>query len=98
MYEGGLAHGLLDLPLIGLLLAATIATAPACVPSGRGYLPTPSPCKVVITDPRTGQPEALMLRFMVDKPKRVKPGGQFLREVYGNPRSKWRWLLLAVLL
>jgi hypothetical protein len=84
--------------MIALLLAAQLAAVPACVPSGKNYLPTPSPCRVMISDPRTGEPETLVLRFMVDQPKRVKPGKWPLEAFHGNPRSKWRWVLLAVLL
>ena len=65
--------------MIALVLAAAI---PACVQAqdndGRPvpglYLPTPSPCVVTITDPRTGKPEALVLRLMVEKPKRMRLG------------------------
>lgn len=85
--------------MIVLLLAASLsAQVPACVPSSQGYLPTPSPCRVVITDPRTGQPEALMLRMLAE-PRPVKPGRWPLGDFYPNPRKRWiKMLLLALVL
>lgn len=99
MHEGGLAHGLLDLPMIAALILA--AAMPACVPSGTNYLPTPSPCQVTIMDPVTHEPDVLVLRFLVTEPKPLKPGKWPLQDFHADQRKRkgWvKWLVLAVLL
>lgn len=87
--------------MIALLLAAHLAAPiPPCVASGRRYLPTPSPCRVEMTDPLTGKPDALVLRFLVREPKLLRPGKWPLQDFDPDRkrRSLWRWLILGVLL
>lgn len=82
--------------MIALLLAAHLAAPiPPCVASVRGYLPTPSPCRVEIVDPLTGKPDALVLRFLVREPKLLRPGKWPLQDFDSDRkrRSLWRWLL-----
>ena len=75
--------------MIALVLAAAL---PACVlsqSSGYAYLPTPSPCRVTITDPRTGKPEVLVLRApCCTEP--VEPGGPRLRMFYSPGEIAYR--------
>lgn len=81
--------------LAGMFMAALVLSAfgdsvPPCVRSGLGYLPTPSPCRVEITDPRTGKPDALVLRFLVAEPKLLRPGKWPLQDFGLDQRRKAR--------
>ena len=71
---------------------------PACAQDeNKGYLPTPSPCQVKITDPRTGKVEYLVVRLL-GEPKLFKPGKYPLQDFYSDRRRPWwRWALLALL-
>jgi len=85
--EHSLAIEASDYRVLGLL---PVGLLPACVPSqapGYAYLPTPSPCRVTITDPRTGHPDVLVLRAPCC-PEPVEPGGPRLRMFYPNTKGR----------